>query len=208
MYLPLPASPPPSAFSSPPSTANTSSVSPRSSRSSSFSRALVFSDAAEPLARPRTGSPTKVRPSVRIRRVFEPNEALQALHGLPNEPPSPPTRPYSFELGRRMTFARIRHRPRRRTQRATRPRQSRDRLAALNQTAAAQQDFARALARDCLLYPALLNLRQLGMPLPDTGTCRFTAPRTVATGPEVPSRISQSNAWPRSPNHPASRPSI
>ncbi len=138
-----------------------------------LSRALTFSDPASLWRQALAGSPNKPRPRIQLARALPPAEALSVL-GADPAAASERGRVY-LDLARPAdalrefgtALAGDPGDPRALTNRGTA-------LAALNQIPAAQQDFLRALAADPCLYPALLNLHLLGLPLPNTAHCRFT----------------------------------
>ena len=148
----------------------------------SFARSFVFRTEESLWRDTVAGSPGKVRPRIQLARAISPGEAIQLLAGLPAKASSERGRVY-LELGRPadalrefgVALAAAPGDPQALTNRGAA-------LAALHQTAAAQQDFQRALARDPCLYPALLNLRQLGFPLPTVSTCRFTPSQKETLG--------------------------
>ena len=143
----------------------------------SFSRAFVFQTEESLWRATVAGSPAKVRPRIQLARAVAPSEAIAVLAGLPDEARVASERGRAYlELGRPAEALRefglaLAAEPgdaRALANRGTA-------LAAMGQIPAARQDFVRALALDPCLYSALLNLRQLGLPLPVLGPCRFTA---------------------------------
>ena len=147
----------------------------------SFARSLVFRTEESLWRDTVAASPGKVRPRIQLARAVPPAEALPLLADLP-QASSERGRVY-LELGRPaealrefgVALAAAPGDPQALSNRGTA-------LAALHQTDAAQRDFRRALERDPCLYPALLNLRQLGLPLPNVRTCRFSAPQKESLG--------------------------
>ena len=150
----------------------------------SFSRALVFHTEESLWRDTVAGSPDKVRPRIQLARAVPPNESLGVLANLPGEVrvaaergriylelnrPGEALREFGIALAAEPGDARAL------ANRGTA-------LAALGQIPAAWQDFARALALDPCLYAALLNLRQLGMPLPPIGQCRLTPEQKMRLG--------------------------
>ena len=148
----------------------------------SFARTLVFHSEESLWRDTVAGSPKKVRPRIQLARAVSPGEAIQLLADLPLAASSERGRVY-LELGRPaealrefgVALADAPGNPQALSNRGTA-------LAALHQTAAAQRDFQRALERDPCLYPALLNLRQLGLPLPHVRTCRFNQRQKESLG--------------------------
>lgn len=149
-----------------------------------FARSLTFSSPQSLWRDTVAGSPAKLRPRLQLARAVPPAEAIDALAGLGNGPLVATERGRAYlELGRPadalrefgLALAAEPGDPRFLTNRGTA-------LAALNQSAAAQTDFARALSLDPCLYPALLNLRHLGAPLPGTAQCSFTPQQKAQLG--------------------------
>ena len=148
----------------------------------SFARTLVFHSEESLWRDTVVGSPKKIRPRIQLARAVSPDEAIQLLADLPSEASSERGRVY-LELGRPaealrefgVALAAAPGDPQALTNRGTA-------LAALHQIDAAQQDFQRALDRDPCLLPALLNLRQLGHPLPNLRHCRFNRRQKESLG--------------------------
>jgi len=149
-----------------------------------FARALVFRTEESLWRDTVAGSPAKVRPRIQLARAVAPAEAIDVMANLPADGRVSAERGRAYmELGRPaealrefgVALAAEPGDPRALANRGTA-------LAALGQTDAARQDFARALALDPCLYPALVNLRQLGVPLPALSRCRFTADQNARLG--------------------------
>ncbi|MBY0504915.1 MAG: glycosyltransferase family 39 protein [Bryobacteraceae bacterium] len=142
----------------------------------SFARTLVFRTEESLWRDTVAASPGKIRPLVQLARAVPTPEALALLQNLPGDRAAAERGRVYLELGRPAdalrefgaVLASEPGDPRALVNRGTA-------LAALGQRNAARQDFLRALARDPCFYPALLNLRQLGYPLPVLGACRFPA---------------------------------
>ena len=150
----------------------------------SFARTLVFQTEESLWRDTVAASPAKVRPRIQLARAVAPAEAIAVLANLPAEGRVSAERGRAYlELGRPaealrefgIALAALPGDPRALANRGTA-------LAALGQSDAARQDFARALALDPCLYPALVNLRQLGVPLPALSRCRFTAEQKAKLG--------------------------
>ena len=147
----------------------------------SFARSLVFRTEESLWRDTVAASPGKLRPRIQLARAVPPAEALPLLADLP-QASSERGRVY-LELGRPaealrefgVALAAAPGDPQALSNRGTA-------LAALHQTAAAQRDFERALERDPCLYPALLNLRQLGLPVPNVRPCRFNQRQKESLG--------------------------
>lgn len=147
----------------------------------SFSRASLFAHPESLWRDTVAGSPAKARPRIQLARVVAPAEAIRLLADLPADQVASERGRAYLELGRPaealrefgVALARNPGDPRALVNRGTA-------LAALNQVAAAQQDFARALAGEPCLYAALLNLRRLGGPVPAIEKCRFTEEQIAA----------------------------
>ncbi len=149
----------------------------------SFARSWVFRTEESLWRDTLAASPAKVRPRIQLARAVPPAEALPLLADLSSAAASSERGRVYLELGRPadalrefgVALAAAPGDPQALSNRGTA-------LAALHQTDAAQRDFQRALERDPCLYPALLNLRHLGLPLPDVRTCRFNQRQRESLG--------------------------